>query len=109
MDQQRLVAWGVPWSGNQSDAPIAKYIGIAVDELQVFRRTQELTRQRHQLIYVIVRPVGGMYPAVFRLLHHNGGVGEQPHVTNVVSMCVRYCNTTDVVGPQADLGKLSRH
>src|ERR1700741_5479946 len=64
MDQQRLVAGGVPWRVNQSDASIAEYIGITVDELKVLRRAQELTRQRHQLIYVVVRPVGGMYPAV---------------------------------------------
>src|ERR1700730_13476088 len=98
MDQQRLVAGSVPWRGNQSDAPIAEYIGITVDELKVLRRAQELTRQRHQLIYIIVRPVGGMYPAVLSLLHHNYGVRKQRHVTNVVPMSVRYCNTTDVAG-----------
>src|ERR1700722_2999352 len=106
MDQQRLVAGSVPWRGNQSHAPIAEYIGITVDELQVLRRAQELTRECHQLIYVVVGPVGGMYPAVFSSLHHNGGVEEQPHVTNVVSMRVRYCNTADVVGLQSDFGYL---
>ena len=106
MDQQRLVTGSVPWRGNQSDAPIAEYIGITVDELKVLRGAQELTRQRHQLIYVVVRPVGGMYPAVLSLLHHNCGVGEQPHVTYVVSMRVRYCNTTDIVGLQSDFGEL---
>jgi hypothetical protein len=34
MDYQRLVAGGVPWCGNQSDAPVAVYIGITVDELK---------------------------------------------------------------------------
>src|SRR5258708_14068017 len=97
MNQQRLVARGVPWCRNQSDAPIAEYIGITVDELKVLRRAQELTRQRHQLIYVVVRPVGGMYPAVLSLLHHNCGVREQPHVTYVVSMRFRYCNAPPVV------------
>src|SRR5580698_2101645 len=86
MDQQRLVAGGMARRGNQSHAPIAEYIGVTVDELEVLRRAQQLTRQRHQLIYVIVRPIGGMYPAVFSLLHHNCGVREQPHVTYVVSM-----------------------
>src|SRR5271170_2582711 len=80
MNQQRLVAGGVPWRRDQSDAPIAEYIGITVDELKVLRRAHELTRQRHQLIYVVVRPVGGMYPAVLGMLHHDCGVGEQSHV-----------------------------
>src|SRR5580704_11396471 len=101
MDQQGLVAGSVPWRGNQSDAPIAEYIGITVDEVKLLRRAQELTRERHQLIYVVVRPVGGLYPAVLRSLHHNCGVGEQHHVTDVVSMRVRYYNTTDIVGLQS--------
>src|SRR5215469_12834662 len=96
MDQQRLAAGSVPWRGNQSDAPVAEYIGIAVDELKVLRRAEELARQCHQLIYVVVRPVGGMYPAILSLLHQNCGVGERAHVTYVVSMGVRYCNTTDI-------------
>ena len=57
MDQQRLMARGVPWRGNQSDAPIAEYIRIAVDELKVLRRAQELTRQRHQLSPPQIRPL----------------------------------------------------
>src|SRR5271170_877843 len=84
MDQQRLVAGSVTWRGNQSDASIAEYIGITIDELKVLRCAQELTRERHQLIYVVVRPVGGMYPAVLGSLHHDCGVGEQAHVTYVV-------------------------
>src|SRR5258708_39819601 len=106
MHQQRLVTGGVPWRGNQSDAAIAEYIGIPVDELKVLRPAQELTRQRHQLIYVIVRPVGGMNPAVLSLLHQNCGVGEQRHVTYVVSMRVRYCNSTDVARLQSDFCEL---
>src|SRR5271170_1011552 len=54
VNQQRLVSGGVPWRGNQSDATVAKYIGITVDELKVLRRSQELSRQRHQLIDVVV-------------------------------------------------------
>src|SRR5262249_62405888 len=77
MDKQRLAAWGVPWRGNQSDAPVAKHIGITVDELKVLRGAQELTRQCHQLIYVVVRPVAGIYPAILSLLHQDCGVGEQ--------------------------------
>ena len=106
MDQQRLVAGSVPRGGNQSNAPVAKYVGITVDELKILRRAQEFTRQRHQLIFVLVRPDGGMHPAVLSLLHHNCGMGEQPHVTYVVPMRVRYCNTTDVVGLQSDFGEL---
>lgn len=106
MDQQRLVAGGVPWRGNQSDAPVAEYIGIAVEELKVLRGAQELERQRHQLIYVVVRPVGGIYPAVFSLLHQNCGVREQAHVAYMVSMCVRYCNTSDIAWLQPDFGEL---
>jgi hypothetical protein len=41
------------------------------------------------------RPVGGIYPAILSLLHQNCGVREQAHVTYVVPMCVRYCNTSD--------------
>src|ERR1700722_6004411 len=109
MNQQRLVPRGVPWRGNQSDATVAKYIGIAVDELKVLRRAQELSRQRHQLIDVLVRPVRGMYPAVLSSLHHNCGIGEQPYVAYVVSMRVRYCNTTNIAGLQSDVGELSSH
>jgi hypothetical protein len=58
------VAGGVPWRENQSDAAIAEYIDIAVDKLKVFRGAQQLTRQRHELIYVVVRPVGGIYPTI---------------------------------------------
>src|SRR5271165_3382051 len=104
MDQQRLMARGVPRGRDQSNAPIAEYIGITVDELKVFRRAQELTRERHQLIYVVVWPVGRMYPAVFSLLHHDCGVGEQPHVAYMVSMGMRYCNPTNVTGLQSDFG-----
>jgi hypothetical protein len=77
MNQQRLVSGGVPRRGNQRDAPIAEYIGITVDELKLLGRAHELTRQRHQLIYVVVRPVRGMYLAVLSSLHHDGGIGEQ--------------------------------
>ena len=28
---------GVPWRGNQGDAPVSEHIGITVDELKVFR------------------------------------------------------------------------
>src|SRR5580692_8693537 len=108
MDEQRLVAGGVPWRGKQSDAPVAEYIGITVDELKVLRGTQELTRQRHQLIYVVVRPVWGVYPAVLSPLHQNCGVGEQAHVAYVVSMCVRYGNTNDVTWLQPYFGELIR-
>ena len=79
---------------------------ISVDELKVLRRAQELTRQRHQLIYVVVRPVRGIYPAVLGLLHQDCGVGEHGHVAYVVSVCVRYCNTTDVAWIQPDFGEL---
>src|SRR6516165_3356185 len=106
MDQQRLVAGGVPWRGNQIDAPVAKYIGITVDELKVLRGAQELTRQCHQLIYVVVRPVGGIYPAILGSLHQNFGVWEQAHVTYVVSMCVRNCNTSDIARLQSDFSEL---
>src|SRR5579864_5458204 len=106
MEKQRLVSGSVPWRGNQRDAPIAEYIGITVDELKVLRRAEQLTRQRHQLIDVVVRPVGGMYPTVFSPLHHDCGVGEQPDVTDVVSVRMRYGNTADVAGLQADVGKL---
>src|SRR6202021_3075497 len=75
-DQQRLVAGSMPWRGNQGDAPIAKYIGITVDKLKVLRRAQKLTSQRHQFIYVIVRPVPRMYPPVLSSLHQNRRVGE---------------------------------
>ena len=85
---QRLAAWGVPWRGNQSGAPVAEHIGITVDELKVLRSAQELTRQCHQLIYIVVRPVAGIYPAILSLLHQDCGVGEQAHVTYVVSVCV---------------------
>src|SRR5215472_2913401 len=85
MDKQRLAAWGVPWRGNQSDAPVAKHIGITVDELKVLRGAQELTRQCHQLIYVVVRPVAGIYPAILSLLHQDCGVGEQAHVAEYAS------------------------
>src|SRR6516225_5575549 len=105
---QRLAAGGVPWRGNQSDAPVAKHIGITVDELKVLRGAQELTRQCHQLIYIVVRPVWGIYPAVLSLLHQNCGVGEQAHVTYVVAMRVRYCNTSDIAWLQPDLGELIR-
>src|SRR6516165_4208515 len=84
---QRLAAWGVPWRGNQSGAPVAEHIGITVDELKVLRSAQELTRQCHQLIYIVVRPVAGIYPAILSLLHQDCGVGEQAHVTYVVSVC----------------------
>src|SRR5215813_5708433 len=60
MDKQRLAAGRVPWRGNQSDAPVAEYIGITVDELKVLRGAQELTRQSHQLIYIVVRSVAGI-------------------------------------------------
>ena len=90
MNQQRLVARGVPWCGNQSDAAVAEYICITVDEPKVLRGAQELTRQCHQLIYVVVRPVVGIYPVILSSLHQNCGVREQAHVTYVVSMCVRY-------------------
>src|SRR5258708_14875820 len=106
MDQQRLVTGSVPWRGNQSDAAVAEYIGITVDELKVLRGAQELTRQCHQLIYVVVRPVTGIYPAILSLLHQNCGVGEQAHVTYVVSMCVRYCNMSDIAWLQPDFGEL---
>src|SRR6516164_7274562 len=106
MDQQRLVAGGVPWRGNQSDAPVAVYIGITVDELKALRGAQELTRQRHQLIYVVVRPVWGIYPAVLGSLHYDCGIGKQAHVAYVVSMRVRYCNTSDIGWLQPDLGEL---
>src|SRR6516225_2450589 len=86
---QRLAAWGVPWRGNQSGAPVAEHIGITVDELKVLRSAQELTRQCHQLIYIVVRPVAGIYPAILSLLHQDCGVGEQAHVTYVVSVCAR--------------------
>ena len=76
MDQQRLVAGGVPRRGNQSDAPVAVYIAITIDELKVLRGAQELTRQCHQFIYVVVRPVRRIYPAVLGSLHNNCGVGE---------------------------------
>jgi hypothetical protein len=49
---------GVPWRGNQSDAPVTVYIGITVDQLKVLRGAQEITRQRHQLIYVVFCPLG---------------------------------------------------
>src|SRR5580693_5558496 len=91
MDQQRLTAGGVSRRGNQSDAPVAEYVGITVNQAKVLRRSQELARQRHQLVDVVVRPVGGMYPTILGLLHQNCGVGEQAHVTDMVSMCVRYC------------------
>src|ERR1700735_1218222 len=84
MNQQGLVPWGVPRRGNQRDAAIAEYIGVTVDELKFLRSAQELSRQRHQLIYVVVRAVGGMDPAVLSALHHNRGIGEQPHVTYVI-------------------------
>src|SRR6516165_11667769 len=106
MDQQRLAAGGVPWRGNQSDAAVAEYIGITIDELKVLRGPQELTRQCHQLIDVVVRPVAGIYPARLGLLHQNCGVGEQAHVAYVVSMCVRYCNTTDIARLQSDFSEL---
>src|SRR5258707_780744 len=109
MNQQRLVSGGVPWRGNQRDATVAKYIGIAVDELQVLRRAQQLSRQRHQLIDVVVPPVRGMCPAVLSSLHHDCGVGKRPHVPYVVSMRVRYCNTTDIAGLQSDFSELSSH
>ena len=96
----------MPWRGNQSDASVAEYIGITVDELKVLRGAQELTRQCHQLIYVVVRPVGGIYPAILSMLHQNCGVREQAHVPYVVSMCVRYCNTSDIAWLQPDFGEL---
>src|SRR5262245_21996137 len=67
MDKQRLAAWGVPWRGNQSDAPVAERIGITVDELKVLRSAQELTRQCHQLIYVVVWPVAGILSSYTQL------------------------------------------
>src|SRR6516164_3241392 len=103
---QRLAAWGVPWRGNQSGAPVAEHIGITVDELKVLRSAEELTRQCHQLIYIVVRPVAGIYPAILSLLHQDCGVGEQAHVTYVVSVCVRYCNTSDIAWLQPDFGEL---
>src|SRR5262249_9609770 len=106
MDKQRLAAWGVPWRGNQSGAPVAEHIGITVDELKVFRSAQELTRQCHQLIYIVVRPVAGIYPAILSLLHQDCRVGEQAHVTYVVSVCVRYRNASDIAWLQPDFGEL---
>jgi len=44
------VAGGVSWRGDQSDAPVAEYIGITVDRLKVLRGAQQLTRQCHQLV-----------------------------------------------------------
>jgi hypothetical protein len=43
-----------------------------------------------------------------RSLHHNRGVGEQAHVTDVVAMGVRYCNTTNITWLQPDFGELIR-
>ena len=106
VDQQRLAAGGVPWRGNQGHAPVAECIGIAVDELKVLRGAQELARQCHQLIYVVVRPVAGIYPAILSLLHQNFGVGEQAHVAYVVSMCVRYCNMSNLAWIQSDFSEL---
>ena len=100
------MAGGVPWRGNQSDAAVAEYIGIAIDELKVLWGAQEHARQCHQLIDVVVRPVGGMYPAILSLLHQYCGVREQVHVTYVVPMCVRYCNTGDIAWLKPDFGEL---
>src|SRR5271170_7982153 len=106
MDQQRLMAGGVTWRRNQSDASIAEYIGVTVDKPKLLRRAQQFARQRHQLINVVVRPVRRMYPAVLSFLHHDCGVGEQPHIPYMVSMRVRYCNSTDVAGLQSDFREL---
>ena len=100
------MAGGVPRRRNQSDASVAEYISASVDELKVLRGAQEATRQRHQLIYVVVGPVGGIYPAVLCSLHHNCGVRKQAHVAYVVSMRVRYCNASDIGWLQPDLGEL---
>src|ERR1700722_37554 len=100
------MARGMPWRRYQGDAPIAEYIGIAFDELKVFRCAQELTRQRHQLIDVVVRSIRRMNPLVLGLLHHNYGMAEQCHVAYMVSMRVRYCNTPNVAGFQPNLGEL---
>ena len=96
----------MPWRGNQSDAPIGEYVGITVDELKVLRGAQELARQCHQLIYVVIGPVGRTYPAILGSLHQNHGVGEQARVTYVISMCVRYRNTSDIAWLQPDFGEL---
>jgi hypothetical protein len=106
VDQQRLAAGGVARRGNQSDAAVSVHIGITVDELKVLGGTQELTRQRHQLIYVVVRPVARIYPNILSSLHQNCGVGEQGHVAYVVTMCVRYRNSRDVAWLQSDFGEL---
>src|SRR5580704_18859092 len=106
MDEQRLVPRGMPGRGNQDDASIAEYVAVTVDELEVLGRAQELARQSHQLIYVVVRPVRGIYPLVLGLLHQDCRVGEDGHVTYVVSMRVRYCNTSDVARIQSDFGEL---
>src|ERR1035437_7887667 len=86
----------MPRSGNQSDAAIPKYVRIPVHELKVLRGTQELTRQCHQLIYVVVGPVGRMYPTILGSLHQNRGAGEQVRITYVIPMSVGYCNTSDI-------------
>ncbi len=106
MNQQRLVALCVPGRGKQRDAAIAEYIGITVDELKALWLAQELAGEGHQLMYIIVRPVGGMYPAVLSSLRQNCGVGEQRHVTYVISMGVRYGYSTDVARLQVDFGEL---
>ncbi len=100
------MAGGVPRRGNESDAPIAEYIGRPIDELKVLRGAQELTRQCLQFIYIVVRSVRGIYPAVLGLLHQDGRVGKHGHVTYVVSMRVRYCNTSDVTWIQSDFREL---
>src|SRR5580704_2569682 len=96
----------MPWRGNQNDAPVAEHIGIAVDELKVLRGAQEPARQRYQLIHVVIRPVGGTYPAILSPLQQDRRVGEQAHVTYVVSVRMRYCDPSDIVWLQPDLGEL---
>src|SRR5467141_1954973 len=94
MNEQRLVASGVPGRRQDRQTAVAEQILVAIEEFSLVLRAERLLRRRHRGLPLVS-------------LHDQGGVGERVDIADMIGMDMRDRNVMNVARPYLDRGKFS--
>src|SRR5260370_21555330 len=94
MNEQRLVASGVPGRRQDRQTAVAEQILVAIEEFSLVLRAERLLRRRHRGLPLVS-------------LHDQGGVGERVDIADMIGMVMRDRNVVNIARLYPDRGKFS--